>query len=75
VASPTNAVQSSGKQKSGRGRKKIGGKRQADEGADSVISSKVASNITPSTQNLNSAAGGNGPQSSLDTSMRGKQQG
>jgi hypothetical protein len=74
VTSPTNAVQSSGKQKSGRGRKKIGGKRQADEGTDSVISSKVASSTTPSTQNLNSAVGGSGPQSSLDPSMRGKQQ-
>ncbi|PNF20915.1 Peregrin [Cryptotermes secundus] len=70
VTSPINAVQSSGKQKSGRGRKKIGGKRQADEGTDSVISSKVASSTTPNTQNLNSAAGVSGPHSSLDPSMR-----
>jgi hypothetical protein len=28
----------------------------------------------PSTQNLNSAAGGCGPQSSLDSSMRGEKQ-
>jgi hypothetical protein len=72
VISPANATQSSSKQKSGRGRKKMGGKRHAEEGADSVIGSKAASNTTPSTQNLNSAAGGCGSQSSLDSSMRGK---
>lgn len=75
MTSPTNAVQSSGKQKSGRGRKKIGGKRQADEGADSVISSKAASTAIPNTQNMNSASGGSGPQLSLDPSIRGKQEG
>jgi hypothetical protein len=74
VTSPTNAVQSSGKQKSGRGRKKMVGKRQADEGADSMISSKVAASITPNTLTANSAVGSSGSQSALDSSARGKWQ-
>ena len=74
VTSATNAVQSSGKQKSGRGRKKVVGKRQADEGADSVINSKVGTSTAPSTLTSNSAVGSSGPQSALDSSTRGKWQ-
>jgi bromodomain and PHD finger-containing protein 1 len=70
VTSATNAVQSSGKQKSGRGRKKVVGKRQADEGADSVINSKVGTSTAPSTQTSNSAIGSSGPQSALDSNTR-----
>jgi len=72
VTSATNAVQSSGKQKSGRGRKKVVGKRQADEGADSVVNSKVGASTTPSTLTSNSAISSSGPQSALDSSTRGK---
>jgi hypothetical protein len=50
------------------------GKRQADEGADSVINSKVAASIAPSTVTSNSVVSGSGPQSALDSSTRGKQQ-
>jgi hypothetical protein len=74
VTSPTNAVQSSGKQKSGRGRKKVVGKRQADEGTDTVINSKVGASAAPATLTSNTAIGSNGPQSSLDSSNRGKWQ-
>jgi hypothetical protein len=74
VTSATNAVQSSGKQKSGRGRKKVVGKRQADEGADSAINSKVGTSTAPSTLTSNSAIGSSGPQSALDSSTRGNWQ-
>jgi hypothetical protein len=74
VTSSATVTQSSSKQKSGRGRKKIAGKRQAEQVTDSVISSKAASSTTPSTQNFNNAAGVCGAQSLLDSTMRGKPQ-
>jgi hypothetical protein len=72
VTSPTNAVQSSGKQKSGRGRKKMVGKRHSDEGANSVAGSETATAAMSIPFISNSAVGGSGPQSASDSNTRGK---
>jgi hypothetical protein len=50
----------------------MGGKRQADEVADSVTSSKAATAVVPNTLTSNSAVGGSGLQSASDPNTRGK---
>jgi hypothetical protein len=50
----------------------MGGKRQSDEGADSVTSSEAVTTATCNPLISNSAVGGSGSQSVLDSSTQGK---